>query len=58
MNEFVKFYLQKYFDLFSFKKNDFYKLLKKNMTLFEKEFVIKKKKCKFFISKKTLLIPF
>ena len=51
MNEFLQFYFKKYFDLFSFKKNDFYKLLKKYMTLFEKEFVIKNKKCKFFISK-------
>ena len=29
MNEFLQFYLQKYFKLFSFKKNDLYKLLKK-----------------------------
>ena len=27
-NEFLQFYLQKYFDSFSFKKNDFYKLFK------------------------------
>ena len=26
MNEFLQFYLQKYFNLFSFKKNDLYKL--------------------------------
>ena len=29
MNEFLKFYLQKYFNLFSFKKSDLYKLFKK-----------------------------
>ena len=33
-----------YFDLFSFKKSNLYKLLKKNITLFAKEFLIKKKK--------------
>ena len=39
-NEFLQFYLQKYFNLFSFKKSDLYKLLK-NLTLFSKEFLIK-----------------
>ena len=29
MNEFLQFYLQKYFNLFLFKKNDLYKLFKK-----------------------------
>ena len=29
MNEFLQFYLQKYFNLFSFKKSDLYKLFKK-----------------------------
>ena len=43
MNEFLQFYLKNYFNLFSFKKSDLYKLLKKNMTLFAKEFLIKKK---------------
>ena len=51
MNEFLQFYLKNYFNLFSFKKSDLYKLLKKNMTLFAKEFLIKKKKIKSFISK-------
>ena len=36
MNEFLQFYLQNYFNLFSFKKSDLYKLLKKNITLFSK----------------------
>ena len=37
MNEFLQFYLQKYFGSFSFKKSDLYKLLKqKNITLFAK----------------------
>ena len=40
MNEFLQFYLQKYFNLFSSKKNDLYKLLKKK-TLFAKEYLIK-----------------
>ena len=43
INEFLQFYLKKYFDLFSFKKSDLYKLLKIK-TLFAKEFLIKKKK--------------
>ena len=42
MNEFLQFYLQKYFNLFSFKKSDLYKLLKKYITLFAKEILIKK----------------
>ena len=42
-NEFLQFYLQKYFNLFLFKKIILYKLLKK-ITLFAKEFLIKKKK--------------
>ena len=59
MNEFLQFYLQKYFGSFSFKKSDLYKLLKqKNITLFAKEFLIKRKKIKSPISKKLLLIPF
>ena len=42
MNDFLQFYLQKYFNLFSFKKSDLYKLLKNYITLFAKEFLIKK----------------
>ena len=30
INEFLQFYLQKYFNLFSFKKSDLYKLLNNN----------------------------
>ena len=41
MNEYLQFYLQKYFNLFSFKKSDLYKLFKKNITLFANEFLIK-----------------
>ena len=41
-NEFLQFHLQKYFNLFSFKKSDLYKLLKKYITLFAKEILIKK----------------
>ena len=43
MNFYNFIFKKKYFDLFSFKKSDLYKLLKKNMTLFAKEFLIKKK---------------
>ena len=51
-NEFLQFYLQKYFNLFSFfLKSDLYKLLKR-ITLFTKEFLIKKKKIKSSIPKK------
>ena len=39
MNEFLQFYLQEYFNLFSFKKSGLNKLLKKNITLFAKEFL-------------------
>ena len=42
MNEFLQFCLQKYYNLFSFKKSDLYKLLKKYITLFAEEFLIKK----------------
>ena len=48
---FYNFILKKYFDLFSFNKSDLYKLLKKIITLFAKEFLIKKKKFKSPISK-------
>ena len=38
MNEFLQFYLQKYFNLFSFKKSDLYKLFKKTWLYLQKEF--------------------
>ena len=48
MNEFLQFYLKKYFDLFSFKKSNLYKLLIYiyiyiyiYITLFAKEFLNK-----------------
>ena len=37
MNEFLQFYLQKYFNLFSFKKSESYKLLNIYITLFAKK---------------------
>ena len=42
-NEFFQFYLQKYLDLFSFKKIDLYKIILKNIVLFAKYFLIKKR---------------
>ena len=38
MNEFLQFYLQKNFNLFSFKKSDLYKLFKKTKLHLQKEF--------------------
>ena len=38
MNKFLQFYLQKYFNLFSFKKSDLYKLFKKTKLHLQKEF--------------------
>ena len=43
-NEFLQFYLWKYFNLFSFKKSDLYKLLNIYITLLAKKFLIKRKK--------------
>ena len=43
-NEFLQFYLQKYFDSFSFKKKWFIQIILEDITLFEKEILIKKKK--------------
>ena len=43
MNIFVQFYLQKYFDLFLFKKSDLYKLIGKRLIL---KIYIKKQKIK------------
>ena len=46
MNEFLQFYLQKYFNFYLFKKSDFVQIIKKkkNITLFAKEFIIKRNK--------------
>ena len=48
MNEFLQFYLQNYFNLFSFKKSDLYKLFNIYIyiTLFAKE--LKKKRKDFY----------
>ena len=41
-NKFLQFYLQKYFNLFSFKKKWLIQIIK-NINLFSKEFLIKKR---------------
>ena len=38
INEFLQFYLQKYFNLFSFKKSDLYKLFKQTWLYLQKKF--------------------
>ena len=50
-NDFLQFYLQKYFDSSSFKKVIYTNYEEKNIILFANEFLIKKKKFKSLISR-------